>query len=197
MNKQLRTFNLTTMKKIYLFLFLTALFQIARSQESMFSKGNAAGNLTIGFGNVLYSGSGYTSSVPPIAISAEWGVKDGILEKGTIGAGGYLGYSSYKWEYLGWGWKYSNLIFGARGSFHYPLLEKLDTYTGLLAGFDVVSSKEFGTSVPGYNYSSSGSGFIWAWYAGGRYYFTDKLAACAEIGYGIAWFNIGVAYKFK
>jgi len=29
---------------------------------------------------------------------------------------------------------------GAKGNFHYPLVEKLDTYTGILLGYNVVSS---------------------------------------------------------
>ena len=185
------------MKRIFLISIVSMLVGSLAAQDPMFSKGNAVVNATIGFGSVIYSGSGYTSSVPPLAISAEWGIKDGILEKGVLGVGGYLGYLSYKWEYQGWGWKYSNAILGARGTFHYPLLKKFDTYTGLLVGFDIVSAKEFGTGIPGYDYKSKSSGAIWAWYAGGRYYFGDKLAVVAEIGYGIAWFNLGLSYKIK
>ncbi|MCB9024666.1 MAG: hypothetical protein H6542_08910 [Lentimicrobiaceae bacterium] len=88
-----------------------------------------------------------------------------------------------------------NLIIGARGSFHYPLIDKLDTYTGLMIGMNIVSAKETGDIDPLYNYSASSSGVIWSWYAGGRYYFSDKFAAMAEIGYGIAWLNLGVALK--
>ena len=37
---------------------------------------------------------------------------------------------------------------------------------------------------------------IWSIYVGGRWYFTDSFAAMLELGYGIAWLNIGVAFKF-
>jgi hypothetical protein len=67
------------------------------------------------------------------------------------------------WEYGGWGWKYSNIIIGVRGNFHYPLIDKLDTYTGLLLGCDIATSKEFGNSVPGYNYSASSGGVVYSW----------------------------------
>ena len=185
------------MKKL-LFGTIAVLLSVTLSaQQPTFTKDNLVGNLTIGFGSVLYSGFGYTSSVPPIALSVEKGIKDGILDKGVISVGGYLGYSAHKWEYSGWGWKYSNIVIGARGTFHYPLVDKLDTYTGLMIGYDIVTAKEFGTSVLGYSYNSSSSGLIWSWYAGGRYYFNDKIAGVAEIGYGIAWFNIGLAYKIK
>ena len=38
--------------------------------------------------------------------------------------------------------------------------------------------------------------FAWGWFIGGRYYFTDNLAAMLELGYSATYVNIGVAYKF-
>ena len=117
-------------------------------------------------------------------------------EKSSLGIGGYIGYSGAKWEYSGWGWKYTNFVIGARGVGHYQLFDKFDTYTGLMLGYDIVNSKEIGT-IPGMGgYSASGSSFIWAWFAGGRYYFTDSFGAMAELGYGISYLTLGVSYKF-
>ena len=82
-----------------------------------------------------------------------------------------IGYSSHKWDYAGWGWKYSNIIIGARGIFHYPLVDKLDTYTGLLLGYNIATSKEFGTAVLGYDYSASSGGVAWSWFVGGKILF--------------------------
>jgi len=42
----------------------------------------------------------------------------------------------------------------------------------------------------------AGSGIAKAFYIGGRYYFTDNLAGMIELGYGIAYLNIGIALKF-
>jgi hypothetical protein len=187
------------MKKVVITLFAAFLAFNLSAQDNMLTKGEKVLNLGIGLGSTLYTGSGYTSSIPPISASFEVGVKDDVLDVGSIGVGGYLGYASSKWEYTyfggNWGYKYTNFILGARGSFHYPLVDKLDTYTGLMLGFNVVSAKEFGDIDPLYNYSASSSGLIWSWYAGGRYYFTEKLAVMAEVGYGIAWLNLGVALK--
>ncbi len=166
----------------------------AFSQE--FQEGDKVLNLGIGLGSTLYTGSFYSSSLPPLSASFELGIKDGILEEGSIGVGGYVGFSRYKYEYLNWGWKYSNFILGARGTFHYPLLDKLDTYTGLLVGFNIVSSKEFGESF-GYNYNSSSGGIIGSWYVGGRYYFSDNFAGMLELGYGISYLNLGIALKLN
>jgi hypothetical protein len=160
------------------------------------SKGDKIFNASLGLGSTLYSGSFYKGQIPPVSASLEYLVMDDLIDgNGAVGLGGYIGFSSYKWEYQGWGWKYTNIILGPRGTFHYNFIENLDTYTGLLIGYNVVTSKEFGNSVPGYNYSASSGGLIWAWYAGGRYFFSDKLAGLVELGYGIAYLNIGIALK--
>jgi hypothetical protein len=183
------------MKKISLSIFV-AIMIIAQvsAQEPTFSKGDKVLNLGVGFGTALYVGTYYKMQVPPVSASFEYGIKDGILEKGSVGVGGYLGFASYKWEYSGWGWKYSNIIIAARGTFHYPLVEKLDTYVGVLLGYDIVSSKEFGTPV-GYDYSATSSGLAYSGFIGGRYYFKEKFGVMAELGYGITYLNIGVALK--
>lgn len=185
------------MKKLLL-MFVVACFALTQliAQEPTFVKGDKALNIGIGLGSTLYSGTYYKSQIPPISASLEFGVVDNIIEKGVIGVGPYIGYSSYKYEYSGWGWKYTNIIIGARGNFHYPLVNKLDTYTGLLLGYNVASSKEFGDAVPGWDYSYSAGGIAWSWFIGGRYYFKETFAVMAELGYGIAYLNLGIALKF-
>lgn len=186
------------MKKLLLLLVVVILtLSQLMAQQSTFEKGNKVLNLGIGFGSTLY-GSGSKVGIPPISASFEVGVADGILDKGSIGVGGYLGYSSHKYSYsyLGSndGWKYTNFVIGARGNFHYPLLDKLDTYTGLMLGFNVASSKWTGTGIE--TGKASSGGVVYAWFVGGRYYFSDAFAAMLELGYGIAYLNIGVALKF-
>ncbi|HAH60165.1 MAG: hypothetical protein PHW35_11955 [Lentimicrobiaceae bacterium] len=187
------------MKKVIITVFAAFLAFNLSAQDNLLTKGEKVVNIGIGFGSTLYSGTGYSTTVPPISASFEVGVKDDVLDVGSIGVGGYLGYTASKWEYSyfgnDWGYKYSSFILGARGTFHYPLVDRLDTYTGLMLGFNVVSAKETGNIDPMYNYNASSSGVVWSWYAGGRYYFSDSFAAMAEIGYGIAWFNVGVALK--
>jgi hypothetical protein len=181
-------------KQLLAFGFLFIAFTM-QSQESTFNKEDKVINLGIGFGSTLYTGAYYKTTVPPISASLEYGILDGIIDKGVIGVGGYVGYSSFKYEYYNWGYKYTDFIIAARGSFHYPFVDKLDTYTGLLLGAEVVTAKEFGTSVPGYDYSSAGSGLARSWFVGARYYFTEKFAAMGELGFGISYLTIGVAIK--
>ncbi len=185
------------MKKTFLLLVIAifALVQMS-AQTPTFAKGDKALNIGIGLGSSLYSGGLYKTQLPPLSASMEIGILDNLLEKGVLGVGPYLGFASYKWEYLDWGWKYTNIIIGARGNFHYPLLEKFDTYTGLLLGFNIVSASEFGTPILGYNYSSSSSGIAWSWFLGAKYYFKENLAAMVELGYGVAYLNLGIGMKF-
>ncbi|HAH23767.1 MAG TPA: hypothetical protein DCL77_08420, partial [Prolixibacteraceae bacterium] len=93
----------------------------------------------------------------------------------------------------GYGWKYSDIIIGARGAVHYQFIDHLDTYAGLMLGYDIVSSKTFGTGV--FSGNATSSGFKFDVFVGGRYYFTDKFAGLVELGSGISYVNIGVAIK--
>jgi hypothetical protein len=183
------------MKKLLL-LVVMAVFSLTQliAQEPTFVKGDKVLNIGLGLGSTLYSGTYYKSQVPPISASLEFGVVDNVIEKGVIGVGPYFGYSSYKYDYLTSGWKYSNMILGVKGNFHYPLVEKLDTYTGLLLGYNIVTSKWTGSGLE--DLSASSSGIAWSWFIGGRYYFKETFAVMAELGYGIAYLNIGVALKF-
>ena len=165
-----------------------------QAQESMFNLGDNVINLGIGLGNTLYSGSYYTKGVPPVSISFEHAIADEILEKGVIGVAGYLGYSSYKYDYLGWGYKYSNIIVGAGGLFHYPLVDKLDTYAGLLLGYNIASATEFGTPI-GWDYDTTSGGLVFSGFVGARYYFVEQFAAFAQLGYGIAYLTLGVSIR--
>lgn len=182
-------------KSLFLATFFLCGFLFANAQ--VVAKGDKVLNLGVGFVSALYSGAGYTGSVPPISGSLEVVIKDDLFDgKGAIGVGGYLGYAAYKFEYSGWGWKYTNIIIGPRGYLHYNLMDNLDTYAGAMLGYNILSSKETGNSIPGYNYNASKSGLIFSGFIGARYFFSDKLAGMVELGSGIAYLNLGVALKF-
>lgn len=182
------------MKKVILSL-LSLLVVSAVSAQS-FNKGDKVLNLGIGLGSTVYSGSGYKITIPPVSASFEYGVVDNLFdEKSSIGVGGYLGYTASKYEWgTNYDYKYSSAIVGVRGSFHYSFIEKLDTYTGLSLGYNIVSAKsdykELGS------YSAQGSEMYLGWYLGARYYFKETFGVMAELGYDIAYLNIGVAFKF-
>jgi hypothetical protein len=191
------------MKKpfIKLLIVTTVIFSVGfctTSQAQLFTPGEKVLNIGLGFGPTWYTGGAYTSSVPPISVYLDYGWRDDI-GPGTIGLGGYVGYSSYKWEYTypgySYGWKYTSVLIGALGTYHLELVEDLDTYTGLLLGFRVLSAKETGTVPLVNNYSASSSGLAGSWFIGAKYYFSDNFGAFAELGYGIAYFTLGVSLK--
>lgn len=205
------------MKLKSLLLAVLVAFGFLSANAQVIENGDKILNLGVGFGSALYSGSGYNSSVPPISGSLEVVIKDDLFDgKGALGVGGYLGYTAYKWTYSGsvygamdfpieksaniiessgvdYGWKYSNIIIGPRGYLHYNLVENLDTYAGIMLGYNIVSSKWYGsgTSIG----SASSGGVIFSGFLGARYFFSDKFAAFAELGSGIAYLNLGVAIR--
>lgn len=191
--------QLKQMKRIILVSLLLASIT-GFSQSTTFNKADKLLNIGIGFGSFIYSGSSYSMVIPPLSTSFEYGIIDGLInDKASIGVGGYVAFSSYKYENADgngstWGYNYTNFVFGGRGSFHYALVDKLDTYAGLTIGFHSLSSKAFGTSLPGFDGPTGG--LVYQPYIGARYYFTDSFAVMAELGYGIAYVNMGVAFKF-
>jgi len=185
------------MKKnlLLLILIIFPLFKIS-GQDPAFNKGDKVLNLGIGVGSAWYTGYGFTTLVPPISGSFEIGVADNVIDKGVIGVGAYLGYFLNKYTYPidNEGWKFSNLFIGARGNFHYPLVDKLDTYLGLTVGINSVSESSFG-GYTGPSYSSYG-GLRFAGFLGARYYFKETFAVMGELGYGVTYLNLGIALKF-
>ncbi len=186
------------MKSLLLAVLFICGFMMANAQTSTFEKGTKVFNLGVGFGGNYYSGynTGITRT-PLIGASFDIGVKDGILDKGTIGVGGYVAYKGYKYESgYGYGWKSTNLVIGPRGTFHYPLVDKLDTYVGVLLAYHIVSEKQTG-NWEGYNYSASSSSVYFSGFIGARYYFSEKFGLMLELGSGnLGSGTIGIALKF-
>jgi hypothetical protein len=183
------------MKKLLIVLaFLSvALFVNAQEVEPMFVKGDKVANIGLGLGSGL--SSYYKTSIPPISLSAEYGIADEIFEKGSVGVGAYLGFATYSWR-SSYSYRQSRVYLGPRGSFHYPLVDKLDTYVGLSLGLHYYSYKYNDDYYDYYdNYDDFNIGLYSYWFAGARYYFTDNLAVMAEVGYGITYLNIGVSFK--
>ncbi len=165
------------------------------SEAQIAVEGSKFLNLGLGLGTNLYSGAFYSMQVPPLSASLEYVIKDQLFdENSSLGVGGYLGYTSYKWSSGSWGWRYSSLVIGPRGYLHYFFIDQLDTYTGLLLGYNILTSKWTGT---GSQFgTASGGGLAFSWFIGGRYFFTDNIAAMAELGYGVTYLNLGVSFAF-
>lgn len=178
------------MKKNYSLFALLVCFSIA-TQAQTFNKKDKFLNFGIGFGSV-YGFTGSSSSVPALSGSFEIGVTDKI-GIGRIGVGGIIGYSSYKYN-TGFSTTFSSnhILIGARGAYHFDVdVEKLDLYGGVMLGYNSVSySDNLGIFNPG------GSALVGGIFGGCRYLFSDKIGAFGELGYSIAWLNLGLTVKF-
>ncbi|MND80106.1 hypothetical protein D3C80_718700 [compost metagenome] len=110
----------------------------------------------------------------------------------NISAGASFGY--VKTNYLV-DWGYNNLVFGARGSYHFNELfkienEKFDVYGGasvLYKYYKLIGSES--------SVKASGGDLDMAIHAGGRCLFTRKVGAFIELGYGLSPFQLGIVFK--
>jgi hypothetical protein len=183
------------MKKLLLVL-LVAVFSLTQLKAQAFKNGDLVGNLGVGFGwyGYNYFGAGI-SSLPAISLSLEKGIKEISSIDGAFSIGGIFGIKHASWSYVGENGSYNDIIIGVRGAIHADVLKvpKLDTYVGLAVGARVHNEKfnYLGYSIN--NYTNA----LFAFYLGGRYYFSDKLAGFGELGYGLGYLTLGLSYKFN
>lgn len=182
------------MKKLVLpFLIIYAAINHVNAQSEAFSERSRVLNLGVGLGSTWYSGTYYEVKTPPVSASLEFGIADYILERGSVGLGPYVGYSSFKYEKGPGGYRYENILAGARCNFHYPFIERMDTYISLLVGYNYLKS----TPLESPDGPPEESRMRSALYIGIRYYLAEIFALMAEAGYGITYFNVGMTFKFE
>lgn len=160
-------------------------------------------NLGLGLGSFYglntYTFSGATSSsTPPISLSVDFPSK----KTNGLTLGGYLGYTSNKLtvtdNFFGsYGWKSSYFIIGARGTYSYNLFnsDKTVPYGSIMLGYNVAKSSYFGDDAFNNSYSAASGGFTYSGAIGIRHMFNNKTGAFAELGYGIAYFTVGLSLK--
>jgi len=154
------------------------------AQDEAFNKDDMIINAGVGLGTYI-SDKGLSMTVPPISASFEYGIVDLFNDRGGIGVGGYAAYLLRKSDEGNY--NVGNFIIGPRGLFHYQFVDKLDTYAGIMFGYNIVSSSY---QVP------SASGFSSTFFLGGRYYFTNNVAVFGELGYGVSPLQLGFTFKF-
>jgi hypothetical protein len=152
-------------------------------------------DMNLGIGLLTFGATGDVG-VPPVSFSLDYALKDNIT------VGGFLGYYSSSQEFPSFGgtyvFNYSYTIVAARGTYHYPLVDNLDTYGSVLLGYTVGSSsiEEPAGANPAFTpAAASVGGVAYGFSVGARYHFTDNIGAFAEVGYGISLLNIGLTYK--
>lgn len=84
-------------------------------------------------------------------------------------------------------------MIGARGAFHYPIVDKLDTYGGVTLGI-ISRSWKWNGSVNRTDHPTR-KPYTGDLFVGGRYYFSDKFAAMGELSLA-AYLTLGISMKF-
>lgn len=184
------------MKKTLLFLLLfAASTQFTKAQDKFaYEKGDQTLQLGFGIGATFSTGS---VKVPPIQLHYEYGITE------EVSIGGILGYASSTSTYNKGNYgstlsstkqeiKYKYTIFGARGNYHFGTTERFDPYGGATLGYYNIGFNDDG----GYMGSFASSSIIYGGQIGANYYFSPKIGAWAEIGYGIGILNLGLTVKF-
>jgi len=174
------------MRKLFTAVILSFVLVSAAYSQTAFHKGDQIGQVGLGFG---FEGMYGSADVPPITLGYQYGVDD------KFSVGGILGYTSSSESYYDWKWKYSYVLLGARGEFHF--LERArnwDAYVGLTLGYAIVS-----TSTPSdyHNggYSEGNSYAVYGFHLGAKYFVSPKVAIFGELGYGIGYLTVGAAFR--
>jgi hypothetical protein len=194
------------MKKIIFLSSFICLFLIVpvKNYAQHFENGDNILSPGIGFGSALGGryGYSYSSQTPGISLQYEHGNWD-VGGPGVISLGAYLGFKSYSYEeaypYFSYSYKWNYTIIGIRSAYHFNMInaKDLDVYGGLMLSYSILSFK-YSSSDPTYDYlyrKSYGSTFDFSLYIGGRYYFTDNVAAFLELGYGISNVTLGASFR--
>lgn len=142
-------------------------------------------------------GFAFLGSTPDFGASYEYGIN--MENFGLVGIGGIFRYWGYSESYFGGDWKYTNILIGAQGNYHFAVSnDKLDPYAGLVLAYDAGSVSWSGPS--GYNYSSPTYGGLWLAAQGGlRYFVSPTIAITGRIGFGTLGYSgldFGVDFKF-
>ncbi|MEM9886651.1 MAG: hypothetical protein AAF849_12230 [Bacteroidota bacterium] len=153
-----------------------------------FSKGQIDVNAGIGLLRTFYSNT--STVMPPLSVSAEYGITD------AISVGGFIGLSTAREDWFGGNVNYTFFILGARGSYHFNIFDKMDTYAGLMLGYNNVSAN-FDDVFDGdfYDYNAAASAMALSAYVGGRYNIKEQISIYGELGYGISVLNLGISIK--
>ncbi len=189
------------MKKFNYLLTLLILLAYSSAWSQTFEKGTKVASLGIGIGSSLGSFD-YSSQIPGISVMYEQGIAE-AGNVGIIGVGGYVGYKSFSFESNSGtfesksNWNYT--IIGIRGALHFTGInaENLDLYGGLMASYNLLNySYEDNSGFNTGNKGNFGNSAGLTLFVGARYYFSDNLGGFAELGYGVAYLNLGIALKF-
>ncbi len=142
-------------------------------------------------------GFSFLGSTPDFGVNYEYGME--FQNFGKVGIGGLFRYWGYSESYYDGEWKYTNILIGAQGNYHFVLdNDKIDPFIGLVLAYDA-GSVSWSSSYGG-NYASPTYGGLWlAAQGGARYWISPTIAISGRIGLGTLGYSgidFGVDFKF-
>lgn len=185
------------MKKLISITILLCLTITGLNAQNVFKKNDVVLSVGIGLGTAVNLGR---TIVPPISFNGEYCAVDNLFDaKSSIGIGAFVGFAAGKVDYYNFGnahftQKINSLMIGMRGALHYQFVDKLDTYAGIMLGGNIANVRSYGdwtnnNRIPGYG------GFLGDFFIGARYYLHPNIAVYGELGFGVAYFTMGAAFK--
>ncbi len=137
-------------------------------------------------------GFSFLGSTPQFGINYEYSMD--VENFGRIGIGGVFRYWSYSETF----WKYTDVLIGVQGNYHFKLENNLfDPWLGLTLAYDAGSVTWDGPYAnlvePTYG------GLFFGINAGGRYWVSPKVGISARVGLGSLSYgglDLGVDFKF-
>lgn len=178
------------MKKISLLIAFFAFAFILNAQN--YDVGDMNVSLGIGAGSSV-SGE---LKLPPTSFSFEYGVAE------NIGVGVFAGIATAKDDFKlsngkAYRWDYQHIMFGVRGAYHFYSQDNLNIYAGINSGLNIASAEYSSDDIAkSFVDDVDVGGFVYSIFGGARYYFTDMIGGYAELGYGVAYLNIGLTARF-
>lgn len=162
-----------------------------------FEAGANVFNLGLGLGSRYGYGAGLLGGSRSVAPAWSLSYERGLLAlgPGVVGAGVFAGYQAARYDFGGGDqWRYTDVVVTLRGAFHWPVRPQLDAYGGLGLGLRHAlvffeRSSFLGTEAARANELTAGL------FVGGRYFFTPRMGAFAELGYDQTYLKIGLTAK--
>ncbi|MEL6866195.1 MAG: hypothetical protein AAFP19_17330 [Bacteroidota bacterium] len=188
-------FQLTLSFALLIFGALNTQAQSSDSTPSKTTFNNQTMVAQVGIGLGGYANT-YSSQTPIISAAFEKAYKEKI-GPGYLGIGGQIGYKSATYDYgsvgFRYNWKYRYTMLAARALYHpdFISIDNFDVYGGLTLGMYFLRFSSNDDLFVNYNSNHVLLGAV----VGAKYYFTEQLAAYAELGYGLGYLNVGIAYK--
>lgn len=122
------------------------------------------------------------------------GVQGEMFQSERVAFGVALDRWSYGEDLGVYDWDVSYTALAGTGTYHFKLENnpKLVPFLGAAIGYFVVSTS---SSVSGGSYTGDASRIFFGGFGGTRYFFSDRLAGVARLGFGASSLTLGVDFK--